>query len=102
LVIVIYLLFVICDLEFFSETKKFLSRSNWVLAASGGAEPGADQTTTGPPAVPNAGGVDSQRQSMNKDRSPELQPSNATFGRDRFVVVLVKSGKLLDTWAQNL
>jgi hypothetical protein len=31
LVIVIYLLFVICDLEFFSETKKFLSRSNWPL-----------------------------------------------------------------------
>ena len=39
LVIVIYLLFVICDLEFFSETKKFLSRSYWVLAASGRAEP---------------------------------------------------------------
>jgi hypothetical protein len=32
-------LFVICDLEFFSETKKFLSRSNLVLAASGRAEP---------------------------------------------------------------
>jgi len=34
LVIVIYLLFVICDLEFFSETKKFLSRSNWPLFRS--------------------------------------------------------------------
>jgi len=33
------LLFVICDLEFFFETKKFLSRSNWPFAASGRAEP---------------------------------------------------------------
>jgi hypothetical protein len=32
------LLFVICDLDFFTVTKKFISRSNWVLAASGRAE----------------------------------------------------------------
>jgi hypothetical protein len=38
LVIEMYLLFVICDLEFFSETKKFLSRSDWSIAASDGAE----------------------------------------------------------------
>jgi hypothetical protein len=39
MVIVIYLFFVIFDLAFFTETIKFLSRSNWVLAASGWAEP---------------------------------------------------------------
>jgi amino acid permease len=39
LVIVICLFFVICDLKFFTETKLFLPRSNWSLAASSGADP---------------------------------------------------------------
>ena len=38
-VIVIYLLFVICDLEFFTVTYKFPLRSNCMLAARGIADP---------------------------------------------------------------
>jgi len=41
---VICLLFIICDLEFFTETSTFPLRSNWILAARGGAEPVAAHT----------------------------------------------------------
>jgi hypothetical protein len=31
-----------------------------------------------------------------------LQPSNSILRTDRFVVVALETGKLLDTWALNL